>query len=366
MAPLNEDARMNTQEATATANDAQETRAIEETQQTAVRATDEHQHLLELRDLNVTYLGQEKRVHAVRDVSFSIDPGDSIGVVGESGSGKSTMAMAVLRLLNPKQAEVTGQALFEGTDLLSITEKEMNELRWTNISIVFQKAMNALSPVHRISRQAQDIYRVHYPDATDEEIRARMIELLRMVNLPERVYTMYPHELSGGMLQRVCIALSLMHNPKLLVLDEATTALDVVTQGQILSEIAELEKTLHTTRITITHDMSVVSASCNRTAVMYAGELMEVGSTRDVLKNPKHPYTQGLLASFPSLKGDITKLQSIPGYLPDLSIEQPGCAFAPRCPHVMDCCRAHRPHMVEMEAGHTVNCWLYDNAEEER
>lgn len=349
MAPLNEAARA-----------AQDTAMDARPQQAPAADQPAQQPLLDLRDINVTYLGRSKRVHAVRHASFAIMPGDSIGIVGESGSGKSTLAMGVLRLLDPRHTEITGQALFEGADLLTLSDDKMNELRWTKIAVVFQKAMNALSPVHRISKQVEDIYRVHEPHASKEQIRERMVELLRMVNLPERVYKLYPHEMSGGMLQRVAIAISLLHQPKLLVFDEATTALDVVTQGQILEEVVNLERTMHTTRIMITHDMSVVSASCSKVAVMYAGELMEVGSVRDVLKDPKHPYTQGLLASFPSLKGEITQLKSIPGFLPDLAEEQSGCAFAPRCPLACGRCREARPEPVEMDGGRIVKCWLYD------
>ncbi len=316
--------------------------------------------LLDVRDVNVTYIGRKKRVHAVRDCSFSIMPGESIGIVGESGSGKSTMAMALLRLQNPKHTEVSGQAFFDGQDLLSLSEQQMNELRWTQIAVVFQRAMNALSPVHRISAQVEDIYRVHEPKATKAEVRERMTELLRLVNLPDRVYNLYPHEMSGGMLQRVAIAISLLHNPKLLVFDEATTALDVVTQGQILAEVTELEKKLHTTRIMITHDMSVVAASCSKVAVMYAGELMEVGTVRQVLKDPKHPYTQGLLDSFPTLHGETIQLKSIPGFLPDLAEDVPGCMFAPRCPYADERCRAQRPASQTLSDGRTVRCWRYE------
>ena len=294
---------------------------------------------------------------AVRRASFSIDKGDSLGIVGESGSGKSTLAMALLRL-HPKSTEITGEALFDGKDLFSISEAEMNELRWMKLAVVFQKAMNALSPVHRISTQIEDIYRVHCPNASGEEIQERAMELLKLVNLPPRVYRLYPHEMSGGMLQRVAIAISLLHHPQLLIFDEATTALDVVTQGQILREILEMEKTLETTRIMITHDMSVVATTCNKVAVMYAGELMEFGMVKDVLTRPRHPYTQGLQDSFPSLKGENPKLLSIPGFLPDLSKDIPGCVFAPRCAHATERCRRGKPPMTKTSEAGQAACWL--------
>ena len=280
-----------------------------------------------------------------------------MGIVGESGSGKSTLAMALLRL-HPKSTEITGEALFDGKDLFSISEAEMNELRWMKLAVVFQKAMNALSPVHRISTQIEDIYRVHCPNASGEEIQERAMELLKLVNLPPRVYRLYPHEMSGGMLQRVAIAISLLHHPQLLIFDEATTALDVVTQGQILREILEMEKTLETTRIMITHDMSVVATTCNKVAVMYAGELMEFGMVKDVLTRPRHPYTQGLQDSFPSLKGENPKLLSIPGFLPDLSKDIPGCVFAPRCAHATERCRREKPPMTKTSEAGQAACWL--------
>jgi peptide/nickel transport system ATP-binding protein len=313
--------------------------------------------ILTVKDLNVTYINKTRRVMAVRRASFSIDKGDSLGIVGESGSGKSTLAMALLRL-HPKSTEITGEALFDGKDLFSISEAEMNELRWMKLAVVFQKAMNALSPVHRISTQIEDIYRVHCPNASGEEIQERAMELLKLVNLPPRVYRLYPHEMSGGMLQRVAIAISLLHHPQLLIFDEATTALDVVTQGQILREILEMEKTLETTRIMITHDMSVVATTCNKVAVMYAGELMEFGMVKDVLTRPRHPYTQGLQDSFPSLKGENPKLLSIPGFLPDLSKDIPGCVFAPRCAHATERCRREKPPMTKTSEAGQAACWL--------
>lgn len=313
--------------------------------------------ILSINHLNVTYVNKNHRVMAVRDVSLSINKGDSIGIVGESGSGKSTLAMALLRL-HGKGTEISGEALFDGKNILDISEQKMNELRWVKIAVVFQKAMNALSPVHRISQQIEDIYRVHFPKATSAEIEARAMELLKLVNLPPRVYRLYPHEMSGGMLQRVAIAISLMHHPQLLIFDEATTALDVVTQGQILKEILEMEKKLSTTRIMITHDMSVVATTCNKVAVMYAGELMEYGLVKDVLTSPCHPYTQGLQQSFPSLRGDNRTLKSIPGFLPDLSNPGKGCVFAPRCPHATERCYNDKPPMFKIGESSGAACWL--------
>lgn len=312
--------------------------------------------LLTVKDLCVTYHNQGKSVYAVENVSFEIEPGDSLGLVGESGSGKSTLAMALLRLLPADTATISGSAAFRDIDLISASEDVLADVRWKHLSVVFQKAMNALSPVHRISRQIEDIYRVHEPKATKKKIFERAGDMLKLVNLGSRVYHLYPHELSGGMLQRVAIAISLLHEPSLLIMDEATTALDVVTQGQILTEIRHMEKELHTTRVTITHDMSVVATSCNKILVMYAGYMVEQGLTRDVLKAPLHPYTRGLIASFPSLKGRQGKLKSIDGFLPDLSQRYSGCIFAPRCPQADMTCKNAAPPLRDMGAGRRVAC----------
>ena len=301
--------------------------------------------LLELKNVNVRYIMKDKKVHACQHVSLEIEEQDSIGIVGESGSGKSTLASAVLRLLPHRITQVDGEILYNGKDLLKLTKDEMDALRWTDLSIVFQKSMSALSPVHKVGAQMEDVYRLHFPNADKNEIKQRVYDLFKVVNLSDRVYELYPHELSGGMMQRVSIALSLLHNPRLLVLDEATTALDVVTQSQILREIMSLEQNLNVTRIMITHDVSVVASTCKKIAVMYAGRLMESGETKDVLVNPQHPYTQGLLKSFPSFKGAKNDLRGIPGSLPDLSQDIPGCVFAPRCPFATEKCRTVEPEL---------------------
>ena len=313
--------------------------------------------VLDVKDLCVTYSNKERSVYAVQNVSFSLNEGDSIGIVGESGSGKSTLVMALLRLLSEQTAKVSGECYLNGKELLSLPPEPLRKMRWTEMAIVFQKAMNALSPVHRICTQIEDIYREHAPKATRQQIKDRTMELFRMVGLPERVYRLYPHEVSGGMLQRVAIVISLLHQPKLLVFDEATTALDVVTQGQILEEIVRLEKNLNMTRIMITHDMSVVAASCKKVAVMYAGQMLEIGFTESVLKHPMHPYTQGLLQSFPTLYGPRQELRSIPGNLPDLSVKLKGCVFASRCPYADGRCRDERPQMHDYAPGCAAACW---------
>ncbi|WP_419879258.1 ABC transporter ATP-binding protein [Brevibacillus centrosporus] len=314
--------------------------------------------LLSIQNLQVKYRVNNKEIHAVHNVSFDVEQQDSVGIVGESGSGKSTLAMALLRLLPERIAEVSGEVLFAGENLLTLDDARLKARRWTEMAVVFQKSMSALSPVHKIGYQMADIYKVHVKAATKEQAKARILELLEMVNLPARVYTMYPHELSGGMMQRVSIALSLMHNPKLLILDEATTALDVVTQGQILKEIMQLEERLNIARIMITHDMSVVATTCKKVAVMYAGNLLEFGLVKDIIAAPEHPYTKGLLQSIPALKGERGELKGIAGSLPDLSKSPSGCIFADRCPSRKPTCETETPIRRTLADGRMVACHI--------
>lgn len=315
--------------------------------------------LLDIRNLNVTYRSNNKDITAVNNVSLSITSGESLGIVGESGSGKSTMAMAVLRLLPKKTAQVTGEINFLGNDLIKCTEEELKEIRWKQLSVVFQKSMNALSPVHKISTQLEDIYRVKDKNASKQLIKERIIRLFEIVNLSSRVYDLYPHELSGGMLQRVSISLSLLFEPPLVIMDEATTALDVITQGQILNEMKRLEKQMNVTMMIITHDVSVVASSCKQVGVMYAGQLMEFGDVSDVFTSPLHPYTKGLLKSFPTLKGKRSILRGIPGSLSDLSLLPNGCVFAPRCEQAKEICYKMKPPVVELSNNHRVACHLH-------
>lgn len=315
--------------------------------------------ILVLKDFSVQYVSGEQRVYAVNHINLVVKANDTLGIVGESGSGKTTLAMALLRLLPEGSSETTGQAEFKGRDLTTMSQAELRKLRWRELAVVFQKSMNSMSPVHRIRTQIEDIYRVHEPTASAADIRKRALYLFRLVNLPERVYNAYPHQLSGGMMQRVAIALSLLHDPALLILDEATTALDVVTQGQILDEILAMEKEFSMTRIMITHDISVVAVSCSRIAVMYAGDLVETGATDAVLHDPKHPYTKALLQSIPALEGEKGQLKGIPGFLPDLSVRHQGCLFTDRCPEAMSICRQESPQEYAIADDWGVRCHLY-------
>ena len=248
--------------------------------------------------------------------------------------------------------------MLDGQDMLTLSPKELHNVRWKKLSAVFQKSMNALSPVHRIGRQMVDIYLLHAPNVSKAEAKARVIEVLKVVGLGERVFRAYPHELSGGMMQRTAIALSLLNNPEMILFDEATTALDRITQGQILNEINALREKMNVTWMLITHDISVVSSCCSCVAVMYAGRLMEYGTTEQVICHPGHPYTQGLLGSFPTLYGEKESLQGILGNMPDLADKPDGCVFASRCPRATEACRKGTMTMTDVGDGHLTACLL--------
>ncbi len=314
--------------------------------------------LLSLKNVNVGYKTLTGTVYAANDINLDLYESDALGIVGESGSGKSTLAMGVLDLL-ADNAKVTGAAIFNGKNLIGLSEKEMRAIRWREISVVFQKSMNSFSPVYKIGEQIYDIYKVHKPSATRAESDAAITRLLGVVNLTDRVLNMYQHQLSGGMLQRICIALSLIFDPKIVVFDEATTALDVVTQGQVIGEIKRLQRDFNVSSILITHDISVVAETCNRVAVMYAGYLMETGPVRSVIKEPLHPYTQGLISSFPTLETGKTMIRGIPGTLPNLKNKVQGCVFAPRCPRAKDICRNERPLQRCATPEHMVACHFF-------
>ena len=294
---------------------------------------------LEIQNLSVTYC--QGGIHAVRDCSLQLDRGETLGIVGESGSGKSTLALALLRMFSPKTVEISGNVMLEGREVLNLSRKEFDKIRWQELAMVFQKSMNSFSPVHRLGRQLENIWRVHEPKAPRKEIREKLLKLFEICNLKPEVYRMYPFELSGGMLQRVSIVMALMHNPGVLILDEATTALDVLTQQQIMAELKQLQKRFHFSLLVISHDLSVISKLCDRVAVMYCGRVLETGGTAEVLHQPRHPYTKALIESYPRLDSTRGTLRGIPGSLPDMSKPIAGCVFADRCRYCQsDCCRS--------------------------
>lgn len=321
--------------------------------------------LLEVRDLVVDYLTPDRRVRAVDHVSFTIEPGEIVGLAGESGCGKSTTAHAILRILRSPAQITGGHILFQGSDLVPMNRDELRAFRWRHISIVFQSAMNALNPVIRIGGQFVDMIRAHDPMSKDEA-RARSRELLQMVGIdPERLNA-YPHELSGGMRQRVVIAMALTLRPDLIVMDEPTTALDVVVQREILQEIEDLQHQLHFAVLFITHDLSLLVEFSDRIAIMYAGEVVEFADAAVLFRSPQHPYTVGLMNSFPPLVGPRQRVQEITGSPPDLGNPPSGCRFHPRCTHCTPSNPAlyllqteEKPELRAVEPGHLVACHLY-------
>ncbi|HWV23204.1 MAG TPA: ABC transporter ATP-binding protein [Thermomicrobiales bacterium] len=312
--------------------------------------------LIDLRHVSIRYRTNRGTVSAVDDVSFQVPKGASVGLVGESGSGKSTLALALMRLL-PANATVSGEILFDGENLVEKSEARLSKgWRWRKLAMVFQKSLSAMSPVHRIGQQMDDVLALHEPGLTATQRKERLRDVLGAVRLSDRVIDMYPFELSGGMMQRTMIALGLLCNPPFVIFDEATTALDVITQAQILNEIRRLKSEFDLTTMVISHDVGVINAVTDIVAVLYAGQLMEVAPRDQFFASPQHPYSRALIASVPKLQGSKGRLTGIPGSLPDLTNPPAGCRFAPRCPHATGACLSAVPPLVEVSPGHLVRC----------
>lgn len=319
------------------------------------------QPLLEVKNLTITYRTDRGFVVAVRDVSFSVPRGGSIGLVGESGSGKSTIAMAVMRLL-PANARVTGQIIFDGTDLTQVSDRQLNRMwRWRKLSMVFQKSLSALSPVHRIGDQMHDVLRQHDQSLTEAQRRQKIDNVLEAVNLPQRVIRSYPFELSGGMMQRTMIALGLVCNPPFVIFDEATTALDVITQAQILSEVKRLKQEFDLTTMVISHDVGVINATTDTVAVLYGGQLMEVAPRETFFKAPQHPYSQALIGSVPILHGPKKRITGISGWRLDLASTPEGGQLSEHRPGADSSRSVPSSSMIEVSAGHLVRRIRGDN-----
>jgi peptide/nickel transport system ATP-binding protein len=316
--------------------------------------------VLEVEGLTTNYRTLRGWVKAAEDVSFAVDKGEALGVVGESGCGKTTVALSILKLL-PKGGRIRGgKILFEGIDLVPMNDKEMRKIRWKGISIVFQGAMNALNPVFKVGDQIVEAIKTHEPELSKSDARKRAEGLFGMVGVEVSRLDNYPHEFSGGMRQRALIAMALASNPKLLIADEPGTALDVIVQAQVLQLMRALKEKLGLSMMMISHDLSIVAEVCEKIAIMYAGHVVEYGDIEEIFKEPLHPYTQGMLGAFPSIKGDKKKLVSIPGQPPDLLQPPPGCPFSPRCPFAMEVCKTKFPEKKKMGSGeHYVSCYLY-------
>ena len=315
--------------------------------------------VLIVKDLNMHYETLAGDVSAVKNVSFSVKEGESFGLVGESGCGKTSVAMSLLQLQADNAKISSGSIKLDGIEMVGMSEAELREVRWDGISIVFQGAMNAWNPVIKVGEQIREAIREHYPENTKAENTEKIASLFKMVGLDSSIMDRFPHELSGGMKQRAVIALALSCDPKLVIADEPTTALDVVIQDQILKEIKKVQELLGLSLIYISHDIAVIAEMTDQMAVMYAGSIVEIGPTSEIFANPQHSYTKSLLASTPSVVGDKVKLNSLEGEPPSLIDQIDGCSFAPRCPNRTTTCHPELDmELVEVGPEHFV-CLLY-------
>ncbi|KAF9115287.1 hypothetical protein BGX30_006324 [Mortierella sp. GBA39] len=319
--------------------------------------------LLDIRELSVDFTTRKGTLQAIRDVTLSIEAGETVCLVGESGSGKTVASKAIMRLIDHENGRISGGSLLlDGTDLAGLPEAELRRIRGKRMAMVFQEPMAAFDPVFTIGQQIQETILQH-EKVSKREARERAVRLLKRVGIPEPELRLkqYPGELSGGMLQRAMIAMALSCGPDLLIADEPTTALDVTIQAQILDLFRMLQRTTQASLIMITHDLGVVASIADRVNVMYAGQVVESASVKELFRNPQHPYTRGLLDSIPRLdRPRGAKLDAIPGTPPDLFAPPKGCAFAARCPHAMEVCGLFPPDSVKLDGEHTVACWLQD------
>ena len=308
--------------------------------------------LLEVEDLETRFYTEDGAVNAVNEVSYSIEAGEAFGVVGESGAGKSVTSLSLMRLIEDPGRIEGGEIRFKGQDLLSLSDEEMRSLRGNEIAMVFQDPLTALNPVYTVGEQIAEAVRLHR-DVSDAKARERAVEVLDSVGIPEpeNRYDDYPHEFSGGMQQRVVIAIALSCEPDLLICDEPTTALDVTIEAQILELLDDLSEEYDMAIQLITHDLGVIAEICDRMMVMYAGEVVERGDIEDVYYDPQHPYTVGLMSSIPRIGSDLEQLATIPGTMPDLVQLPPGCSFHPRCPFAEEACTRIDPQLVDPETG---------------
>jgi peptide/nickel transport system ATP-binding protein len=326
--------------------------AMDLTDETVVSPANEP--VISARDVRVWYGTTRGAIRAVDGVSFDLAPGETLGLVGESGCGKSTLGRGLMGLL-PDGAKRDGEVLFRGRDIFSLSAKESYRLRGSELGMIFQEPLTRLNPLMRISQHFEETIKQHDPDLSKDEIRERALDVLRLMGIPPTRYRSYPHEFSGGMRQRLMIALALVLRPAFVVADEPTTALDVLVEAQIVQILNDLRRNFQTSLLLITHNVGIVAEACDRVAVMYAGRIVEQGSVTEVFKNPQHPYTRELLRSTISLS--TTGLNFIPGSPPDLVDPPDGCRFHPRCPVAMEVCSTKNPVEIERPGGGRVECW---------
>lgn len=318
--------------------------------------------LLNIKDLSVVYHAEDATVYAVDGLSLSLDKGETLGLVGETGAGKTTTALSIMRLLPQGIGEVTnGTIELDGADVMQLSDKEIRAIRGNTVSMIFQDPMTSLNPVMTVGDQILEVLKIHNPNMSKAELDKKVDDMMEMVGIPANRKIEYPHQFSGGMKQRIVIAIALVCEPKLILADEPTTALDVTIQAQMLALIHNLQERLHTAMILITHDLGVVAQTCEKVAVMYAGEVIEQGPIECIFGNKKqHPYTEGLFAAIPKLDSNADRLETIEGLVPDPTVRVEGCRFAPRCKYATERCKSD-PAVHEIEPGHFIKCHLYDD-----
>lgn len=322
--------------------------------------------LLEIKNLAVHYETDAGVVKAVNKINLSLNKGQSLGLVGETGAGKTTTALSILRLLpDPPARIVEGSIHFEGQDVLAMDKDALQKYRGKKVSMIFQDPMTSLNPVMTIGKQVMESLQIHEPELTEDELAVKAQKALEMVGIQADRFNDYPHQFSGGMKQRVVIAIALCCNPELLIADEPTTALDVTIQAQVLDMIRTLRDELQTSMILITHDLGLVVENCDAVAIIYAGEVVEYGDLIDIFEHAKHPYTVGLFGCIPSIDQNVHRLKPIEGLMPDPMNLPGGCPFHDRCEHCIEICRQENPAAVEITPGHTVKCHLYTEGKEE-
>lgn len=322
----------------------------------------ERKKVLEVKDLQTTFFTDSGAIPAVDHVDFFVREGEVLGIVGESGCGKSVTSLSVMGLVPKPPGKITGgEILFQGNDLLEKSEREMRYIRGNDIAMIFQEPMTSLNPLFTIGNQMSEAILIHEKKWSKKRARARAVEMLKLVGLPraDELIDEYPHQLSGGMRQRVMIAMALVCDPKVLIADEPTTALDVTIQAQILKLMKELNTRLDTAIMLITHDLGVVAETCERVIVMYAGQVIEEASVKKIFEDPQHPYTKGLIQSVPDMRYKKDRLYSIPGNVPKPGTIKKGCKFAARCEFAFDRCLAEDPALIQTETGHQTRCFLY-------
>lgn len=327
---------------------------------------EEQKHLLEIKDLYVQYRVEDETVYAVNGIRLKINEGETLGLVGETGAGKTTTALTMIGLLPTPPGEVTeGEVLYRGENLLAMKEKQMRKIRGKEISMIFQDPMTSMNPLLTIGEQITEVIRLH-EQVSKLEAAAKAKKMLELVGIPATRYNEYPHQFSGGMKQRVMIAIALACDPKLLIADEPTTALDVTIQAQVLALMNRLKEELQTAMVLITHDLGVVAEVCDRVAVMYAGYIIESGSLEDIFQDMRHPYTWGLFKTIPDLDKECEYLETLDGMMPDPTDLPKGCPFAPRCKKCMPVCREKNPAEIEVSKGHMVRCHLFASAADDK